>query len=296
MQVCLSHLGAGSVSREQGRKLQRYLKGVLLQSNGLGRLLLERLEADGRSNCGRGSNRTISGGVENEICTMFGDGRFLSVALIPEGVQPIKVLDLALQMEDRPGFVRPLSLVYQPQLEQWQGNGLEYQVGGGHSSGRYSSGGSLSESCDTVGVIEVSATGITCWSSSGGPSQKVEGRIGPCSVYGANTLANEQLGVCISGTGESLIRSGICRKVAERISRHEFEEIKDDLVEFMAKESEFPYLGGVAICRKDKNSLFLIHFQTAESFIYGYLVNGLVHTQYHFQDRGVPYVSVSILS
>ncbi|KAI5171170.1 taspase, threonine aspartase, 1 [Nematocida sp. LUAm3] len=293
MEVFAMHLGAGNCTDAKGRHLQSYLKkqlNLFIESSSSMEELLRKIEEDAECNCGAGSNRTSDGTVENEACIMQSDGVFSGVSLIPEGVSPSSVLFHSLKLPIEDNHTRPLSLVYQHSHPFWAS--AEKAQMYCHSDSSQES--SYESASDTIGLISLQKSTITSVSSSGGPKNKPSGRIGPSSMYAANTWADSSLGLCISGTGESLIRSEILRKIKKRIQKEEFEAIKEDLKDFLEKEV-FSSLGGIAIYRKSNEKVFFLHFQTSPSFVYGYAYKGKSYSFYHHQTKGSVHLSITLL-
>ncbi|KAI5193033.1 L-asparaginase / beta-aspartyl-peptidase [Nematocida sp. AWRm77] len=271
MQGVVVHLGAGRCSEGHGERLKEYLKGILSKEEVSVEKLIEEIETSGKCNAGEGSYTTTQNTVENEACAMTSSGSFSGVSIIPKGVLPSQIALKYLKQKVASGYVKPLAVVYKDAQYKEEKKEIEHSLSTADTS---SPSSALSQQehisfGDTVGGIGFAEDGCLCISSSGGTKHKVPGRIGPCSIYGANTFSNEKVSVCISGTGESLIRSLICRQIASRVEKEEFEEIHKDLEKFILSEADFPSLGGIAILRKPKDIL-LVHFQTAPSFIYGY--------------------------
>ncbi|KAI5190846.1 L-asparaginase / beta-aspartyl-peptidase [Nematocida minor] len=274
----LVHGGAGSCSAAQIKRMKYALRKILAESSSLDEHALS-LERSPLFNCGVGSNRTVANSVENECCLMDSAGAFASVCMIPENISPYKALSKYVQVERDPGLVKPISVVYSQglcseRIREDENKITEHEAG------------------DTVGIAEIKSSTITAVSSSGGPKKKYPGRIGPCSVYGANTFVSRDACVLISGTGESLMRSHLAQRIHRKIESMHFEEVRAEIEEFMKEEKSFPYIGGVGVCRKTANTLFIVHFQSAASFVYGYNFGGLLKVISHIQPEGCVTVNV----
>jgi len=270
MPALFAHMGAGACSSSQGLRLKTYLRAVLLKCSRISEVI-EEIEASGLANAGTGSYLTYEGEIENEACAMSSSGAFSAACLVPPGLFPSKIALAHLEQSVQKGHVKPMAVVYRENQYRDLPFRPDFVI-----SNRETEivGNAVLEpglGSDTVGGVEIGETGALCVSSSGGPKNKVPGRIGPCSVYAANTFTSGRVSVSVSGTGEALIRSGICRRIAKRVEKRDIEGIKHELRRFARKEKEFPYMGGIAIYRKEKNgSLIAINFQTAPCFVYGY--------------------------
>lgn len=295
------HGGAGSCSAEHAQRIKYAMEKALREKCSLGEYA-GFFEESSLFNCGAGSNRTSSGLIENECCIMDSTGSFAAVCMIPEGISPYKTVLRYLQIEREPGLVKPVSIVYSDGLfsadrekkmpQRMDISSVEKTKKCAPSTPISGIEMDVHMASDTIGVIEMGRTYIRAVSSSGGPKKKYSGRIGPCSVYGANTFVSENACVLVSGTGESLIRSQLAQKIHEKVDQMLFEEIKEEIEEFMEKERHFPYIGGVAVYRKSPGEVFIVHFQSAAAFVFGYSINRRVRVIVHRQNPGDIVVNV----
>lgn len=291
MQARVVHLGAGACSPEVGRRIQAYLSRLL--ASDLPRdpcdLMLS-IEASGMANCGIGSSRTKEGAVENEACIADSKGSFFAVCAVPLPFSAVAVTKHARNIPVDQGYVRPLALVFSSSLvRDCQTDSMVLDVSP-------LSDPVHSRALDTAGIIHLLDANLSvCVSSSGGPKQKTPGRIGPSCIYNGNTYCTRRVSLCISGTGESLVRTGICRKLGEVLGAGDLDAVKNELTDFMEKEPEFPFLGGVGTVRTEKEKVLLVHFQTAASFVFGYRVGNRYRTFFHEQSPGRVFVQVFVL-
>ncbi|KAH9385914.1 L-asparaginase / beta-aspartyl-peptidase [Nematocida major] len=273
------HGGAGACSPAHLQRLKKELKAVLRKAKTLKESALL-LEASGAFNCGSGGSTTSEGAVENECCLMESTGEFSALCIIPRGVSPYEALQEQIGKSARPGAVRPLCTAYAPHTPKESPR-----------SETFFAEKAESEAADTVGVIQVQKGHISAYSSSGGPVRKTPGRIGPCSVYGANTFVSEGAAVLVSGTGESLIRQQLARRILEAAETWDFESVKEELEKFVRREKEFPHVGGVCVLSRQEK-VYIVHFQTAASFVFGYSFQGRCTVVGHAQKRGAVYLDV----
>ncbi|OAG29072.1 taspase, threonine aspartase, 1 [Nematocida displodere] len=315
MKILAVHLGAGECSALEGARLKRALKKYLrprTQAQGRGVMeaveVMKEIESGGLANCGVGSNCTANGAVENEACIMTGPKAFACVCLVPLPLSPTVLASNWLAETAAPGYVKPLTVAYtaNPLTNPPPSHILTQPLLRDPNTPKTPKTPNTPKTpahSDTAGVIYVSdcsglsglsgpgtkagGTDSVCVSSSGGPRNKPPGRVGPCSVYGANTFRAGRVSTCVSGTGEALIRTMICRKVSALIESEDFERIRGELSLYMEEEPEFPHLGGISIFRKSDQTTLLIHFQTAPSFVFGYSVQfqgpDLTRTPEHLQ-------------
>lgn len=252
-------------------------------------------------NCGVGSNRTSDGCTENECCIMDSTGLFAAVCMIPENISPYKVVSRYVKIERAPGLVKPVAIAYSDKLSissnEPEDSYLEEPIPPFYQekSKEYSLFDKKEEDgmpSDTVGVAEIRRDFIRAVSSSGGPREKYPGRIGPCTVYGANTFVSQNTCVLISGTGESLIKAQLARSIHKKVDSMLFEEIRDEIEEFMLKEKDFPYIGGVGVHRRSPSEVFIVHFQSSASFVFGYNINSKIKVVGHRQKPGIITINV----
>ncbi|EIJ87339.1 L-asparaginase / beta-aspartyl-peptidase [Nematocida parisii] len=297
------HGGAGAASLSTLLKMKKKLKKVILK-NTLEKIA-EKMEKSALFNCGNGSSRTENGKIENECCVMR-KNQFMSLCMIPERKLPYKEIVKQIKRKRFPGKVVPLSKVYQeepaqttPQTEEDKeinqstagSPSKDNQILRNPQKNKESVITGLENNSDTVGVVQVKPHSIIAYSSSGGPNGKESGRIGPCSVFGANTFVSGSCAVVISGTGESLIKHQLARRIHKLCTKLLFEEISQEMKIFSNKERLFPYMAGIAIKRKN-GEVFLVHFQTAASFIFAYSAGGKTKVIIHQQPKGEIFLNI----
>ncbi|MHA1962502.1 MAG: isoaspartyl peptidase/L-asparaginase family protein [Candidatus Thorarchaeota archaeon] len=74
----------------------------------------------------------------------------------------------------------------------------------------------LDKDGDTVGCIAVDVNGhIAATSSTGGISEKMPGRVGDSSIFGAGAYANKVCGATATGYGEHIVRVVMCRMAVQ---------------------------------------------------------------------------------
>ena len=73
------------------------------------------------------------------------------------------------------------------------------------------------EAGDTVGAVAIGSDGVPAAAvSTGGTWMKLPGRVGDSAILGAGLFADSGLGAsCATGTGEEIIRVGLCLKACE---------------------------------------------------------------------------------
>ncbi|KAJ1731136.1 hypothetical protein LPJ61_002679 [Coemansia biformis] len=85
------------------------------------------------------------------------------------------------------------------------------------SSGQDTMCGCSDLSMGTVGAIAIDASGnLAAGTSTGGMSNKWDGRIGDSPVIGAGTYANKRIAISATGSGEYFIRQGTARYISLR--------------------------------------------------------------------------------
>ena len=75
----------------------------------------------------------------------------------------------------------------------------------------------ITDSSDTVGCVVWDGYSIVAAASSGGLNKKLVGRVGDSSLLGCGVFANNHLGCCLSGHGESIIKLGLSRAIANTV-------------------------------------------------------------------------------
>lgn len=291
-EVTAAHVGAGSFSRGTARALRGYLRKILAQRKGP-QEIVRQLEKDGRCNCGYGGMCAQDGEIENEACIMQENGSFSAVCMVPSNISACSAAEHLMKLPNKEKYVKPLALIYKDTCHIWRDMPENKNIKDSRDNKNNIDKAEISSFLDTVAAMKIGNNTTVCISSSSGPKKKLSGRIGPCSVYGANTFANEKIAICISGTGEALIRSSICRRIREKIERELFEEIEDELKMFMDEEKEFPYMAGICLFQSTQQKIFLLHFQTSQSFVYGYAFENKIEAIYHIQPPGSVFVRVS---
>ncbi|KAI5179780.1 taspase, threonine aspartase, 1 [Nematocida sp. AWRm80] len=301
------HAGAGRCTRATGAKIKKALKRILEETDNL-ITAIQNIEESGLCNCGTGSNLTRENTIENEACIATSTGDFSSLCLIPLPYIPSRIAKYYLDKPIEQGYSKPLSLVFTKELQQEidkNNNNHQYtftdtillnrpSLKESNTSNSSVSLQSSESTLDTVGGIEITNTGSIALSSSGGLNRKYSGRIGPCSIYAANTICTENISVLLSGTGEALIRTMICARIFNRLLNDQPEDIKLELDWYLEQEKTFPHIGGIAIYNHpQKQTILLIHFQTAPSFLFAYSdANNKIYSVYHHQKSKQSFVNI----
>ena len=73
------------------------------------------------------------------------------------------------------------------------------------------------DSSDTVGCVVWDGYSIVAAASTGGLNKKLVGRVGDSPLLGCGVFANDQLGCCLTGHGESAIKLGLSRAIANSV-------------------------------------------------------------------------------
>lgn len=285
MSVLVLHLGAGVLGEGAKKRLDLYLRGLLEDSGGVESLsslvsFIERIEGDGATNCGVGSNRTREGVIENEASIMHFDGTngcFAGVTQVPSAASAIQEAHNLLCAKELRGRSKTLTKVFAPPpLEGSVAPSSRGSPSRGPPPSTSTSAGKArrrAEPSDTVGAILCLPGLLVSASTTGGTADKERGRVGPCALYMGTVFANEVMGICVSGTGESITKSGIVRRIKGAIEDKAFHAVEEVLKEYIEENRDFPYLGGVALVRRGAE-VWMLHFQTAPSFIFGYRRSG----------------------
>ncbi|BES93668.1 threonine aspartase [Nesidiocoris tenuis] len=136
---------------------------------------------------------------------------------------------------------------------------------------------------DTVGAVTVDLSGETAAScSSGGILVKLPGRVGQAGVVGAGCWAEGPVAVTVSGNGEDLIRTSLCKEVARAIMASN--DLASTLVQTITKlflESKYLTTGSSKLCgvlavKKDpEGGGELVWAHTTQSMAVGYVATNL---------------------
>ena len=174
------------------------------------------LEDDEAFNAGYGAVLNAVGDVEHDALVVDGRLRAGAVGALPGFANPISVARRVLERgahvllvgEGARGFARgegfaeaPAGALVSPRARRrW-----EARAAGG--------------AADTVGACAVDSRGaVAAATSTGGTAHKLPGRVGDSPIVGAGAFADDRLGaVSATGHGESILRVGLSRTVAERV-------------------------------------------------------------------------------
>ncbi|KAF6204706.1 hypothetical protein GE061_018867 [Apolygus lucorum] len=103
---------------------------------------------------------------------------------------------------------------------------------------------------DTVGAVAIDMNGESAAScSSGGVLIKLPGRVGQAGVVGAGCWAEGPVAVTVSGNGEDLLRTSLCKEVAKAIISSN--DLASTLVQTITKlflESRYLTMGSSKLC------------------------------------------------
>ena len=130
---------------------------------------------------------------------------------------------------------------------------------------------------DTVGAIVIDQTGkLLAGASSGGISLKHRGRIGPAAIPGVGVVVDElkskSVAICLSGTGEQIIKTFIGRKITNlmlnsNLPQNELKTfIMENFIESRALSSENEKSLGAIVLTKDMGGIDFTILHTTPSF------------------------------
>jgi beta-aspartyl-peptidase (threonine type) len=165
------------------------------------------MEGCGKLNAGIGATRNLDN--ELELDAMIVDGsKLLSGAIMgAKGlIHPISLARYAMEHTTHTQFAGDgVQKLYRKMLS----DGYRTESSPGTTVVPFEA-----DAADTVGCITVDMKGnIACTSSTGGIPNKMSGRIGDSSIFGAGAYANKVAGATATGYGEHIIRVLLSRMV-----------------------------------------------------------------------------------
>jgi beta-aspartyl-peptidase (threonine type) len=90
----------------------------------------------------------------------------------------------------------------------------------------------------TVGAVAIDAHGdIAAATSTGGISGKLPGRIGDSAIIGAGLFADPRGGASATGTGEAILRTGLCREAILTLGHEAPAKVAERVIERLAEET-----------------------------------------------------------
>uniref|UniRef100_A0A914D1N6 Threonine aspartase n=1 Tax=Acrobeloides nanus TaxID=290746 RepID=A0A914D1N6_9BILA len=194
------------------------------------------LESDARTNCGLGSNLTISGRVECEAAYMISQNlSFGAVAAVSNTENPVfaakKIVEEQIEKGSASSLVQPMVLAGYGADRFVENLGLQIcaneELVTDLASKDYEKAlRNLAEMAkmrmDTVGAVSIEPSGLSkSCVSSGGILLKRDGRLGHSPQFGS-AIWSEQRGtksisISVSGCGEALTRVHFAQNLAEKI-------------------------------------------------------------------------------
>ena len=191
---------------------------------------VRRMEDSGLFNCGRGACLTAEGRVELDAAVMTGDGLAgAGVGNVTSTHSPVALARWVMDNTDHVLIVGERTRDY----ARLAGLEVEELAPSAASKARFEAirrdakhGAALRlvrrfKTGDTVGAVAVGSDGVPAAAvSTGGRWMKLPGRVGDSAVLGAGVFADSKLGAaCATGTGEEIIRVGLCMRACEFMKR-----------------------------------------------------------------------------
>lgn len=300
------HLGAGKHSVSNEKKLKKLIKECcnicmeLLEKNHSSRQVsvigCKILEDSMLTNAGYGSQLNFDGEVECDAAIMESSQLLgTSVGAIQGVANPIQVAGCMLQdiLEgpiDVIGRVKPVMLVGRGAENYAKEKGIhgEQDLISKPSLAYYmawkkayadASKEKLNDTDiiqDTVGIICCDTFGVvTVSTSSGGTTLKVPGRVGPAALLrvGLDLITNENnvYSICVSGTGEDIIRSQLAENLCVRLFSDEgVEKFLSELNTKFTFQHHPLYFGALGVNSDKEGNIHLAFVHTTEAFAIGY--------------------------
>jgi beta-aspartyl-peptidase (threonine type) len=177
------------------------------------------LEEDERFNAGYGAVLTREGTVEHDALIIDGALRAGAVGALAGFAHPISVARRVLERGEHVLLVADGARRFA--LEEGLAAVPPEALISPRARARFETAraGTPAHASDTVGACAIDATGqVAAATSTGGLMGKRPGRVGDSPIPGAGGFADDRLGaVSATGHGESILRVGLCRTVAERL-------------------------------------------------------------------------------
>jgi beta-aspartyl-peptidase (threonine type) len=190
------------------------------------------MEESGLFNCGKGAYLTAEGKVELDAAVMSGEG--LAGAGVGNVTSTHTPVTLARWVMEN---TRHVLVVGDRTRDYARLAGLEVEelVPARRVAARFEAlkrEGKYSEPLrtvrrletgDTVGAVALGSDGVPAAAvSTGGTWMKLPGRVGDSAILGAGLFADSTLGAsCATGTGEEIIRVGLCLRACEFMRRED---------------------------------------------------------------------------
>jgi taspase, threonine aspartase, 1 len=144
------------------------------------------------------------------------------------------------------------------------------------------SGEQQDELYDTVGAIVVDSDGqILAGSSSGGISLKRRGRVGPAAIPGVGVIVEgngqKEVALCLTGTGEQIIKTHIGRKLSDMCLKSDFPQgalrsvVNNQFINAESLINEPSKSLGAIVLTKEGDSLDFTFLHTTPSFCLCYV-------------------------
>ncbi|ODV91681.1 hypothetical protein CANCADRAFT_252 [Tortispora caseinolytica NRRL Y-17796] len=232
------HIGAGvhSVSRQNKYRdlIRRACRAGIRCEKALDAVVASGsvLEDSPLTNAGRTSNMTIDGTFESDAAVMTDiEGVMASVGAACDVAEPLRLAQILAQSKSANDLVAPRMVVGIGAKRLAQAQGLRVQDTSQNTD--------TDNVTDTIGVIALDESGcLAVGTSSGGPLNKLTGRVGAGALLGAGLwiCKNEihKTAVCMTGVGEDIIAKNMAHTIAENVL--EFEDESVFIRDYFAKE------------------------------------------------------------
>lgn len=209
------------------------------------------MEDDPHFNAGVGSVLAASGHHELEASVMTSDGRCGAVALVKHVSNPIKLAQQVMKhtphiflsgaeveafaVQQGHTLVDNASFTTEQRRQQWQRQKDEDKLAPAdeivqqhvhnevqqqqqQQEPRHGQADDGDRHCQTVGAVAIDSSGrLAAATSTGGRTNKWDGRIGDTPMIGAGTWADKQCALSGTGVGEEFIRRAAAHDVAARV-------------------------------------------------------------------------------
>ena len=233
----VGHGGASCTSDQQGAvdsAIEKAWAGLLHHDSAIDAAIqaVSLMEDDIRLNAGTGSNPRIGGKIQLDAAIATNDGRFGSVIGIEETPNPIFVAASLLSNSvntlygsDARDFADIRGIAKHPVV------------------------GRRNHSSDTVGAIARDTQGvIAVASSTGGPPDRIPGRVGDTAIFGSGVWCDSTVGIAATGIGEAIMRDVSCFRVAQcYLGSAGAISLSDCIIEYLDKVGETFEIGFIAL-------------------------------------------------